>query len=309
MKRGDKYYLRIKVPEALRAAGLIKFREYKKSLGTSDPAEAHHLLKIEQVAVDAEILEAHRKLKLQKQPIKTLSRSEMEYLAVQLLHSKEVNRLSPPDRSDPNGITGPTPEEFGEATIPHEEALADAEDWLDQLQRPNDPQVAGIVTYRAAKFLKGKDIELANGSPELRYFHSLVRRVLREEAERSLRELKQDFSNAPGDVLFQGITGHNPLPGKHDPIRAGTWTLSTLIENFRKEPDQLALAPKSKVSHAARDRIYKEVLGADTFITDIKRKDVAKLVHLLARLPANATESGGANVGHGSGGIIRLRAE
>ncbi|MFC6446919.1 site-specific integrase [Shinella zoogloeoides] len=295
MKREGVYYLRVKVPAVLREAGLIRQREFKKSLGTSNLAEARRLFVLEIAKIDAEILEAHRQLKLQNEPIKTLTRSEMEHLAVQLLHQREANRFSPPDRSNKDRrpdekFKFPDPKEVEEATISHDEALADAEDWLEQLQRPDDPQVAGIVSYRAKKFLKEKGIELAEGSPELRYFNGLVRRVLREEAERSRRELKQDFSNAPGDVLFQGITGHSPLPGKHDPARAGTWTLTKLIETFRKEPDQLALAPKSKVSHAARDRIYAEILGAETYITDIKRKDVAKLVSLLSRLPANATK-------------------
>lgn len=274
MLRGGKYYVRVKVPEALRSAGFIKFREFKRSLGTSDFAEARRLLPLELVKIDAEIAAARRKLA--GRAVTTLSRSEMEHLAVQLFHSREAKRLAAAG-GGPDGLSP-------------DEAKAEAGDWLDQLRAPDDDEARNIVNNAAKRLLSDNGVDLDTASPEWRDFLVLVRRVYLEEADRTFRELKSDYSASPGDQLFAGIEGRKTLPDDHDPARAGTWTLTKLITSFRKEPDQLALAPKSKVSHAARDRIYAEILGAETYITDIKRKDVAKLVSLLSRLPANATK-------------------
>jgi integrase len=289
MLRSGKYYVRVKVPEALRSAGFIKFREFKHSLGTSDFAEARRLLPLELVKIDAEIAAARRKL--EGRVVKTLSRSEMEHLAVQLFHGRDAKRFLPPapiKKVDAHKFL--TPEELANSRLSHEDTRNDIEDWLDQLRTPDDDEARNIVNNAAIRLLSDNSVELDTSSQEWREFLELVRRVYLEEADRTLRELKSDFSAAPGDPLFARIDGRKTLPDEHDPARAGTWTLTKLITSFRKEPDQLALAPKSKVSHAARDRIYAEILGAETYITDIKRRDVAKLVSLLSRLPANATK-------------------
>jgi hypothetical protein len=58
--RGNTWYVRVKVPAALRSAGLIKIREFKTSLATSDLAEARRLLPLELVKIDAEIAVGRR---------------------------------------------------------------------------------------------------------------------------------------------------------------------------------------------------------------------------------------------------------
>jgi integrase len=267
--RGTTYYVRVAVPVALREAGLIKQHEIKRSLKTSDFAEARRLLPLELVKIDAEIAAARRKLNAA--PVKTLSRSEMEHFAVQLFHSREAKRQA----AVGDGPDGLSPEE----------AEADVADWLDQLRAPDDDEARNTIDNAARRLLRDNGVELDTASPIWRDFHGLVRRVYLEEARRTLRELQSDFSSVPGDALFEGVEGRKPLPPKVAPV-----TLSDLITRFRKEPSQLALSPKSKGKNVARDRLFQAFLGEAKPVADITRQDVATLVDLLARLPANAVK-------------------
>lgn len=281
--RGTTYYVRVAVPVALREAGLIKQHEIKRSLKTSDFAEARRLLPLELVRIDAEIAAARRKLNAA--PVKTLTRSEMEGFAVQLFHSREAKRVSPPDRTDKDGVKGLKPDEAREAKLSHQEAGADVRDWLDQLSAPDDDEARNTIDNAARRLLRDNGVELDTASPIWRDFHGLVRRVYLEEARRTLRELQSDFSAAPGDALFEGVEGRKPLPPKVAPV-----ALSDFITRFRNEPSQKALSPKSKGKNVARDRLFQEFFGEAKPVAEITRQDVAGLVDLLSRLPANATK-------------------
>ena len=275
--RGNTYYVRVKVPEALRAAGLVPFREFKKSLGTSNLAEARRLLPHELIWIDAEIAAARRKL--EGKVAKTLSRSEARGMVVQLLHTREVKRLQAP---------GGGPDKLG-----HAEAEADAADWFEALKDPDDDEARNVVSNAARRLLENSGIELDTSSPEWRDFLLLVRRAYVEEARRTLREIRSDFSNAPGDAMFEGIDGRSPLPPGETVAQSSstkTITFSEVISRFRREPDQLALSPKSTGSNVARDKLFNEFFGADTPVAAISRQDVAGFVELLLRLPPNLTK-------------------
>ena len=60
MRRGAVYYLRVRVPDDLRE--FIGRTEIRRSLGTSDPAEARRLVRIESLKVDGEFAAARRAL-------------------------------------------------------------------------------------------------------------------------------------------------------------------------------------------------------------------------------------------------------
>lgn len=265
--RGTTYYVRVAVPVALREAGLIKQHEIKRSLKTSDFAEARRLLPLELVKIDAEIATARRKLNAA--PVKTLTRSEMEGFAVQLFHSREAKRLAAPGG--------------GPDKLSNDAAKADAADWLDALEDPEDDEARNTVLNAAARILRDNGVDLNPAAPEWQGFQHLIRRVFLEDARRSLRELRSDYSAAPGDQLFEGIEGRKPLPPK-----AVSRTLSELITLFRAEKSQMALSPKSKGKNVARDRLFREFFGAEKPVDEISRQDVAALVDLLTHLPANA---------------------
>ena len=266
-RRGNNWYARVAVPVALREAGLIKQHEIVLSLKTSDYAEAKRLLHLELANIDAKFAAARRKLNAK--PVQTLPRSEMQYMAVQLFHSREAKRLAAPGG--------------GLDKLSNDEAKADVGEWLDTLKDHEDDEARNIVNNAAKRLLSESGFELDIASPEWRDFHGLVRRVYVEEARRTLRELQQDFSAAPGDVLFESVEGRKPLPPK-----AVSKTLSELISLFRAEKSQMALSPKSKGKNVARDRLFQEFFGTEKPVDEISRQDVAGLVDLLTRLPANA---------------------
>lgn len=188
---------------------------------------------------------------------------------MQLFHSREAKRQAAVG-GGPDGLSP-------------EEAKADVTDWLDQLRALDDDEARNIVGNTAKRLLQDHGVELDTASPAWREFVELVRRVHLEEARRTLRELQSDYSAASEDRLFAGIEGMKPLPPKVAPV-----TLSDLITRFRKEPSQLALSPKSKGKNVARDRLFQEFFGETKPVAEITRQDVAALVDLLARLPANA---------------------
>lgn len=273
--RGNTYYVRVKVPEALRASGLIPFREFKKSLGTSNLAEARRLLPHELIWIDAEIATARRKL--EGKVAKTLSRSEARSMVVQLLHTREAKRLQ---------ASGGGPDKLS-----HAEAEADASEWFEALKDPEDDEARNVVNNAARRLLESSGIELDTSSQDWKDFLLLVRRAYVEEARRTLREHQSDFSNAPGDMMFEGVDGRSPLPSDETVAQAPkSITFAEVITRFRREPDQLALSPKSTGSNAARDKLFTEFFGADTPVAAISRQDVAAFVELLLRLPPNLSK-------------------
>jgi hypothetical protein len=78
-------------PEALRKAGLIDKHEFKESLRTSDYAEARRLLLSELIAIDAQIAAAKRKL--DPAPVRALTRSEAEHIALAWFYEREDVRI------------------------------------------------------------------------------------------------------------------------------------------------------------------------------------------------------------------------
>ncbi|PZO78279.1 MAG: hypothetical protein DI629_12430 [Mesorhizobium amorphae] len=265
--RGNTWHLRVKVPEALRP--LVGKVEFRKSLKTSNLAEARRLLPLELVKVDAEIAAARRKLAAK--PVSTLSRSEMEHLAVELFHKREAKRLA----AAPGGPDALT----------HHEADADLADFLDALRDPKDEEAENIVGNAARRLLADNAVALDTKSREWREFSGLVRRAYLESARRSLKEHRADHSAAPGDALFAVVEGSKPIPPSAAPV-----TLEELLKRWRATPNQKAHSPKSKLKAAAQDRLFLEVFGKGTPITSISRPNAARLVDLLARLPANAAK-------------------
>lgn len=266
-RRGNIWYARVAVPMAFREAGLIKQHEIVLSLKTPDHAEATRLLRLELVNIDAKFAAARRKLNAK--PVQTLSRSEMQYMAVQLFHSREAKRLAAPGG--------------GPDKLSSKEARIYEEDWLEALEDEDDDEARNTVNNAAKRLLSDNGFDLDTSSPDWREFLEFVRRVYREETKRTLRELKSDYSTYSGDELFQGIDGRKPLPPK-----AVSKTLSEVITLFRAEKSQMALSPKSKGKNVARDRLFQEFYGAEKPIDEISRQDVAGLVDLLTRLPANS---------------------
>ena len=84
-RRGNRYYLRAKVPDEL--VSILGRREIVRSLGVGDYRDAVNRLQLKSIKVDAEFAEARRKLTLR--PITELSDFDLTQMAVLWLHRAE----------------------------------------------------------------------------------------------------------------------------------------------------------------------------------------------------------------------------
>ncbi|WP_313899004.1 DUF6538 domain-containing protein [Methylobacterium sp. J-072] len=211
--RGSTWWVRVKVPETLRRAGLIKKREFRKSLGTGDFPEARRLLLIELIAIDAQIAAAKRQL--DPAPVRALTRSEAEHIALTWFHEREDVRL---DRKRSAAPAWSRQDELMDLEI-EEATFADPEDTNGQAS-----------TFSTAKrLLQRHGIAVDFNAPEFRHLIHLVRRGALEQARRELRDARSDFSHQSGDTFFADATADVPLPSK----AAKRVTLSELIAQHR----------------------------------------------------------------------------
>lgn len=270
LRRSGVWYVRVKVPEALRKAGLIEKHEFKKSLRTSDYAEARRLLLTELISIDAQIAAAKRKL--DPAPVRALTRSEAEHIALAWFYEREDVRI---ERKRSAAPAWSRQDELMDREI-EEATFADPED--------TNGQASTLST--AKRLLERHGIAVDFNAPEFRHLLHLVRRAALEQARRELREARSDFSYHAGDTFFAGAPADVPHPSR----AAKRTTLSELIAQHRAEPAWQGMSPKSKLKGAAQARLFEEVFGADRDVSQIKRADAAELVNLLVRLPASATK-------------------
>jgi integrase len=268
MKRGGRYYVRVKVPPELRP--VLGRWEYTYSLRTSDLGEARRRVRQESVKIDAELARARRHL--EAKPIRALSASEVEYLALSWFHRGAATRLRP--SSSPH-----CPE------MTHEEVEADARQWLEALTDPDNLDCQQTVGRAIADLLAREGIELDTRSESYRHLHELIRRAALEQARRDLKAIQQDYTVRPGDALFSGLDGTAPPVQRVAPI-----TVRELTNQYRNDPSRSRLSPKSRLKDTARFRLFEEVIGAEKPVSRITRADAAALLDLLSTLPPNATK-------------------
>lgn len=266
---GSTYWVRVKVPEALRRAGLIKKREYRKSLRTRDLSEARRLLPYEIIEIDAEIAAARRRLDLE--PIKALTRSEAEYLARAWFCERDLARSGRKLVYDENWKI-------------HDE-IADREDAEARYADP-DPQDQAGIRDTTRRLIERHGIAVDFETPEFRHLAELVRRGGLELARRGLRQARSDFTLREGDAFFADARADAQIRV----TSVNCVTLRELIAQQRAEPSWQRMAPKSKFKGTAQARLFEEVFGADRDVSQIARSDAAKLVSLLIRLPSNASK-------------------
>lgn len=264
-KRGGRYYIRVKVPHSLRS--IVGKREFHLSLKTTDPEEARRLARIESLRIDAQLSEARRKLG--QAPVRLLSRSDAEYLALKWFHSEEAQSLC-----DANTPTDYDPEE-------HEFELGQT---LDRLRNPNDETLLPSLQATLRQLLASEGFELNFSNQAVRYLDSLIRRGMAEHTRRELERLHGNFAIGGGDTLFNSISGDQKL-SVSAPI-----TLGQLIDRFHADRPSPSRSPKTVLKRSAQKRIFEEVLGVDTPVSAIDRSKARKLREVFEALPDNAAK-------------------
>ncbi|MDQ7762010.1 hypothetical protein, partial [Xanthomonas sontii] len=207
---------------ALRGAGLIEKREFRKSLRTGDLSEARRLLPFELIAIDAQIAAAKRRLDLA--PLRALTRSEANHLALAWFHKQEVARAGRKLAYD--------------ATWTLQDEIADKEDAETGYANPDPQDLAGIRDT-TRKLLERHGIAVDFDAPEFRYLADLVRRGGLEQARRGLRQARSDFTRREGDTFFAEVRADAPLPV----TTAKRVTLKELIAQHRAEPAWQGMSP------------------------------------------------------------------
>ncbi len=253
----------MKVPATLRAAGLIKKREFRKSLKTTSYEEARRLARVASVAIDTEISSAHRSLS--PAPLRQITRSEVEHIALEWFWKSDAMRLQAATLRD--GGTDET-SRLGEALY-IKGALLNPQDDLCRMNVQSE-------LNRACKEL-GFDINPKSAAFEPLF--ELIRRGMLEQARRTIRAEHNDYSAIPGDEFYD----RKALSS----VRR-TVTLEALLDAYANEPSRKGLGVKTLLKVKAQDRIFIEIFGRETDVANITRQDAARLVDLLKKLPANA---------------------
>lgn len=265
-KRGSVWWLRVRVPDQLRP--VLRRGEFRKSLGTSDPVEARRRLRIERLRVDAEFDDARRLLKAQEpSPLIHLTDSEIWHLAARwfVREEKRTERSYPlPDRS----------------LVPYRE------EELEHLSRSEEasPRVHAAVE----ELLRFAKIDNVSGDARRtlwRYVHA----AMIEAEKRLIHRLASGAVTMPLDHRFRDLSAATQMilqPGAPKPHA----TLTILIERYDRDPGRPLGSPKTQLKRKAQLRLFREVLGGDTPLSDIDRDACRRLVDMLAVLPANMTK-------------------
>lgn len=254
--RGNIYWLRLRVPDVLRA--YLGKTEIRKSLGTSDYREAQVRARIERVKIDAE-WEALRR-RLSPVVMTELSETEVWQLAASWFVEREKRNAKDGSRWS---------------------SLEDAERELVTLSSPEN--LAPVSFKTVEELLKQEGFKLDPASEGWMRLDSFVRQGLIEMARRDIRRSFPSLP-LPVDPQFADLTATTTLK----PV--AKITLKKLIEKFCSDPSRSPMSGKTKYKRDAQWQVFKEFFGVDTDIRQIDRERVRQFVDLLRKLPSNATK-------------------
>ncbi|MDB5595488.1 MAG: integrase family protein, partial [Hyphomicrobiales bacterium] len=260
-RRGSTYWLRRRVPDTLRSQ--IGKTEIKRSLKTADLAEAKRRLVLELVKVQAEFDEAQRRL----QPasladlVEDISEQEAWSLAAQWFVAAEKKQQ----------ILG--------AQSVDEERLVD----FDHLKDFEDTSTLAFVHSETKRFLAERNLQYPPSSSAFRRVERLLHEALVESEKRQIVRFLPSAPLLP-NPRFQGLTERSVVEV------AKIVTLKDLIARFRSDRGKRPKSPKTKLKQLSQDRLFLELLGADTPVDQIGREQARRVQQVIARLPPNWTK-------------------
>lgn len=256
--RGTTYWLRVRVPDAIRAE--VGRSEIKKSLGTSDILEAQQRARIERAKLDAE----WDALKRRRAPRKMseLSDQHLWYLATKWFVGQEKRNL---------------------ARVGDHLPLADAE--ADLAATTSWEDIAPAIYSTVETLLQEDGTRLGTGSPSHQKLQNLIHAAMIEAAKRDFRRA---YPLAPVQISFDpqfaSLSANAVLqPGAKSNFK-------TIIDKIKKDPARAPIRGKTLVKREAQWRLIAEFFGEDTALLDVSRDRVREFMENLARLPSNATK-------------------
>lgn len=271
--RGSTWWLRVRVPDELRQ--IIGKREVRRTLGTSDSAEAKRRVRIERIKVEAEFDDARVALERQRAAAGgataaqvTLTEEQVWALATRWFVEQERAGVS-------------RPVEIGD-----EEVIQNVSEDLAHVERFDE--VSATVREEVGKLLAEAGVLPSDGSVEPAWQAKLSRAVHAGMIEREKRLLNR-MTGGAGLMLnpnFHGLSAATELK----PVAISTVTLVDLIKRYNADPTRAAPSPKTKLKQDAQARLFKDVIGGKTLVSAIGREQARKLLDTVKALPSNATK-------------------
>jgi len=268
LKRGNVFWIRVRVPDALR--DIIGKTEIRRSLRTSDPAEARSRLRFESAKIEGE-LDLARRARARSEPRPELTDPELLHLVTDWFV-----------RAEKASAAGLPPLTTSERIEEAEEALADALHPTDV----DDPAMAATVAIlQSAGWSDASTAGEGTLSPavdhegDLRRLDPLVRQALVEHERRNLMRLTG--RSEPLDPRWSNFSADTVLK----PV--AKLTFGQLIDRHAKDAARPAVSPKTKLKYEAQVRLLKSLIGASTPVASIDRADARRVLDTLKAMPAN----------------------
>ncbi len=273
-REGGTYYLRAKVPAALRP--IVGKTEIRKSLRTKTLKEALPLVKIESLRVDREFSEAEAKAKGKSAPDRKMSREELAWIVADFVV-----------KSDHDSVvwTEKAREELSDSELRDiaDDLATDAEAY-DSFSKSSH----SLETSDGAGFLdeylrnEGARWEIVPGSDDYKYLLREIRRAKVEVLNRSIdrlhgkRVVKRDFQE------YDANSRATPTPRQN--ISLGK-LLDVFMENKKLNSTETGLS-----AYKVPERALRQILGEKTPLASISKHDVEKVFEVLLKTPVNMAQ-------------------
>lgn len=276
LKRGSTYYLRVKVPNELRA--IIGKTEVKESLKTGVHKEALELVRAASARVDAQFAAAAKKLRQPAPKRREISKHEIQQMAMLWLHKTEAEQVAA---------------ETAESVLSFEDREAAGIDLANELgalralASGDDPDGILMVQPVIHQLMKENEIELEPTDPGYKLLFGFVRRAMMENVRRRQHRLEAGHDHKAFDDLFGSVFGDSARPTTSP---AKSLTVDELIDRYRKDPARGGVSEGTWSKYNTVFRLMREELGRKTPIREITRDDFARIRDILNVVPANTTK-------------------
>ncbi|MHB1079520.1 MAG: DUF6538 domain-containing protein [Prosthecobacter sp.] len=277
-RRGSRYYIRAKVPIDLQT--VMKRKELKKALKTSDYREAVRLVKLESARFDALFDDARDVVNRGAQGAKRLS-SMSEAQAMQLVtrwfldvekksedwYDRELRKLTKPEKEEML------------ATLRLDEAVYSGSYHADE-----GPD-GGDGTGDLRRILKEHDLMVEPKDPLFTKLAALIRKGRLENIHRNMERLAGDVPTEKDTRVWRMVKQEAQAPAKAESMALG--------EMLKRLLDELPKSGRSEATLRAYHfpvRILRETLGEKTPLENITRENISKVRDFIRVIPVNAAQ-------------------
>ena len=264
MRRGSRWYLRVKVPADL--VEEVGRREIWRSLETGSHRKAvgrYHQVRGE---VQALLEAARRRLRGGGDEVNDAELRRLAAMWFQGLDRKVADA------------------DHGRFDDARREALASTGVDEAVLEYGSEEEWAPAAQAQADELLSAAGLVLDKGGDGYRSLCDYIRRGMLEAARRSRARLRGEAAGRVFDTMFgPSATGTNNKS-------ATRLTLADLVEEFMGEPQQAAVTEKTRRGRLAMLGVLESLLGEGTAAGDVTRRDARRVRDTLLALPPNASK-------------------